>query len=344
MTRVESLRRTVQGFVPRGRPQHAVIASHERGREPFTVLDEVVRELALDAQRPLVGRPVHRGKDAHHLVSARHDVDRAAYAAIRADRARRLGLARDALVAERLQVSERSGGAHLDALSTERARRLPERPVELRRDLRIESAVHDTDRVVALLFGAHAHAPVARDAVLVVPQDERVRVVGLGRSRLPPLETARSGLVPVDQPRHLLRGVPRERVDVDVPVLRGNHLEQHPPVHFQPAALRLHLHPGLGPGGARSDRIPGAFELDDAEAAPAERLEAVVVAERRNLARMTLGHLEEGLARGEGDFLAVEVQRRPCAAVPSVGLAHVRPSLLSCSYRRRDAPPVPENT
>ena len=81
------------------------------------------------------------------------------------------------MVRGRLEKSVRRDETRLQAsLAAERAGRVLEDVVELGSDLRSEPAVGDTDRVVPLLLGADPHAAVARDALLVVAQDERVFV------------------------------------------------------------------------------------------------------------------------------------------------------------------------
>jgi len=81
-------------------------------------------------------------------------------------------------------------------------------------------------------------------------------------------------------------------------------------VHVQAAAARLHPHPGLRLRGAGSHRAPGSLELDNAEAASSEGFQPIVVTERRHLAPVALRNVEDRLSRLEGDFVAVEKDRR----------------------------------
>jgi hypothetical protein len=136
--------------------------------------------------------------------------------------------------AQRLQVAQRARRAGLHALPAEGARRVLQEAVELDRDPCVEAPVLHADRVVALLLRAHAHAAVAGDAVLVVPQDEGV-VVGRGElwPESGPPEPPRARIVAIDERRQLLRGVARERVDVDLPVLDWPPAPSGPAVHLQ---------------------------------------------------------------------------------------------------------------
>ncbi len=144
----------------------------------------------------------------------------------------------------------------MDTLSAERARRVLEEAAELRRDLRVEAAVHHGDRVVALLLGADAHAAVARDAVLVVAQDERVVVVRAARAGPGALEPLCPGLVPVQQVGHLLGRVAVHRVHIRVPILRRDQFHEHPPVHLDAGGACPDFHARLRHRRAGRDGVP----------------------------------------------------------------------------------------
>ena len=75
-------------------------------------------------------------------------------------------------------------GAGLNALPAERTGRVFQQTVELGYNLRLEAAVHHADGVVSLLLGAYAHATVAGDALVVVPQQKRIVVLCLTASGL----------------------------------------------------------------------------------------------------------------------------------------------------------------
>ena len=163
------------------------------------MLDEVKGKLALDAQRALVGRAVHRRLDADEFIPFGQQVHRATNAAVRADRAGLFDLAGQVGGAQGLFVGEGAGGAGLDALAAEGAGRIPEQAIELRGDLLVEAAPHRGNGVVAFLLGADADAAVARDAQVVVAQDEGVVVGGMHLARLRALEAAGAGLVAIDE-------------------------------------------------------------------------------------------------------------------------------------------------
>src|SRR5690606_9591537 len=170
------------------RHEPAVVVADERCLQALAVLHVVPGELSLDAERPLVRRAVHRRLDRDDALALGHDVDRAADAAVRTDRPRLRQLARQVDRAQRLTVGDRAGRAGLDALAAERAGRVVEQRIELGGDLRVEAAVRDADRVIPLPLGADAHAAVARDAQIVVAQDEWIDVLGLAAPRGPALE------------------------------------------------------------------------------------------------------------------------------------------------------------
>ena len=92
--------------------------------------------------------------------------------------------------ADNLFVRERSGGACVDALATERARRFKKFIVEERGYRIFLSAPLDRDRSGLLPIVADVCAAEARDAVVVVSLDERVVVLSFlsdhqGRERIP---------------------------------------------------------------------------------------------------------------------------------------------------------------
>ena len=257
---------------------------------------EVEGELALHAECALIGGAVHCREDADQLVAARHEVDRAAHPAVGADRAGRLRLSRDLAVGQRLEVAERAGRTGLDALPAKGARRVLEEAAELGGDLRVEAPVHDRDRVVALLLGADAHAAVAGDAVVVVALDEGVVVVLAAVAGERPLEAPSAGVVAVEELRHLLRGVPVHGVHIGVAVLRRDHLHQDAALDLEARRPGAHHHPGLGLRCARGHRVARTIQLDHAEPAAPEGLEAGVVAQGRDFLAVPLGDFVEGLA------------------------------------------------
>ncbi len=191
-----------------------------------------------------------------------------------------------------LPVGQRSRGAGLDALAAEGAGRVLEDPVELHGDAGVEAPVRHGDGVVPFLLGAHPDAPVAGDAVVVVPQNEGVRVIRPAPARPAPPEAAGPGLVPVQENRELLGGKAREGVDVEIPVLRGHHLQKHAPVGLELLTPSAHHHPVLGPGGAGGHRLRPALHLHDAEATSPEGFQARIVAQGGNLPPVPLRDLD----------------------------------------------------
>ena len=199
----EHLGKALGGAVERGVPvggvELAVLAANEGLGEPVAVLDEVKGKLALDTQRAFVGRTVHGRLDADEFIPFGQQIHRAANAAVRTDRAGLCDLAGQVGRAQGLFVGEGAGGTGLDALAAKGAGRILEQAIELRGDLLVEAAPHGGDGVVAFLLGADADAAVARDAQVVVAQDEGVVVGGMRLARLDALEAAGAGLVAIDE-------------------------------------------------------------------------------------------------------------------------------------------------
>src|SRR4030095_5642556 len=110
--------------------------------------------------------------------------------------------------AQSLLVRQCSGRAGLHALATERTRGLLEFAIELRRDLSRETAVHYADGVIALLFGAHAHAAITRDAEIVIPQNERIVVGLVARAGFLSFESSGARVVAVHERGECLRSKP----------------------------------------------------------------------------------------------------------------------------------------
>jgi len=177
----------------------AVGLFEERLLQAVFVLNEVVGELAFDAESSFVGWAVHGGLRADDLVALCHQVDRAADGAVGADGAGLLDLLGEFLGAERFFIGESSGGAGLDALATEGAVGVAKVVVELGRDLGVEATVGDGDSVVAFLLRADADAAVAGDALFVVAEDEGVRILEVGGSGFGPFEATVASAVSIDE-------------------------------------------------------------------------------------------------------------------------------------------------
>ncbi len=170
----------VEGGVPVDFLEGAVGLLHEGPGEAVFVLDEVVGELAFNAEGSLVGGAVHGGLGTDDLVALGHQVDGATDGAVGADGAGFLDGLGEGFGADGFFIGECSGGAGLDALTAEGAIGVAEVVVELGGDLGVESPVGDGDGVVAFLLGADADATVAGDALFVVAEDEGVGVLEVG--------------------------------------------------------------------------------------------------------------------------------------------------------------------
>ena len=165
----------------------------------------------------------------------------------------------------------------------------------------------DVDGEVALLLSADPDAAVARDAVVVVAEDERVLVVlAAACPDFLPGKARAVGTVALGELPELLRGIAAQRIDGAVLVFRDHQLDERLAELLDLRRGSPHHHARARLGGAGSDRRPHAFNLDHAKSAAAEGLEPLVVAESGNLLAVACGHLVDGFAFSEADFLAVE--------------------------------------
>ena len=296
----------VEGGVPIDFFEGAVGLLHEGPGEAVFVLDEVVGELAFNAEGSLVGGAVHGGLGTDDLVALGHQVDGATDGAVGADGAGFLDGLGEGFGADCLFISEGTGGAGLDALATEGAVGVAEVVVELGRDLGIEAPVGDGDGVVAFLLGADADATVAGDAEFVVAEDEGVGVLEIGGAGFFAGEAAVAGAVFVDEGGEFLGGEAAEGIDVDLAIFGGDHFEERF-AHFLDLGWgRFNDHAVVGFGGAGGDGVADAFDFDDAEAAASEGVEAVIVAKGGNVLLETLGNLVDGFAGFESRLLAID--------------------------------------
>ena len=104
-------------------------------------------------------------------------------------------------------------------------------------------------------------------------------------------------------------------VDVGIAVLRRDHLHENAALDLDGRRSGPHDHPGLGLDCARGHRVARALELDHAEPAAAEGLEARVVAQGRDLLAVPLRDFVQGLAAREGDPFPVQRQSGPVAVI-----------------------------
>src|SRR3954449_1685378 len=233
--------------------------------------------------------------------------DRAADAAVRAHRVdlAQLGARADRDVADRL-VRDRAGRARGDALAAGHARRLAHRVVEVERDARRVALAGTPDDVVALDVVARADAAVAQDARVVVDRDDRVRVV------LAPAAAARQRalvlrdvvLADVDE-QLVVRGLALLGVLLDRRLVDEQQLGERGAVAVELRRARSDLHAVLARAHARR-RVHARADVDDAHAAHADGVVALVVAQHRDLGAHVLRRLPDRRALGHGDLLAVD--------------------------------------
>ncbi len=147
-----------------------------------------------------------------------------------------------------------------------------------------EAAAVDGQREGALHFLAGAHAARADDALRRIEGEVRVGFVLLGLQMVGAV-IAVAHFAQADRARHVLQlaiavggaGQAVERMIGDVEL-------HHAAAQLGEARrLGLHLHAGFDRRGAGGGRAPAAFDLDQAEAAGAEGVEAVGGAELRHL-------------------------------------------------------------
>ena len=300
MTFFEAGRRRLDRVLPGRRVELAVLAAHERLREPVGVVHEVEREAALDAEIALVREVLVLRRDLHDVLRLRVEVevDLAADAAERAGRPdlleRALGPCRALLelLVDRARRADGETAAAELALGVE--------PGELPRrdDARMPAAALERERGALHDFLRVADAARAEDARVRVVAHEPVAVVvlvalGVGE------DERRLGAELVREVEELVRAAAGRRVQV----LREEHLgERALEVRDRPVRRDDHA---LGDAGrARGHRPRRALDVDDAHAAAAVGVELRVVAERRD---------ERAVARGRVDEQLALVGGRPCA-------------------------------
>ena len=288
----------------------ARLAADERRGQALLGERVVPAVAALDAQAALrarLGAALGVGDRLALVVDV--EGQRAADAAVRAHRfdlAQLLARAdRDAV--DRL-VGERAGRAGGHALPAGHARRLAHRVIQVERDARRVALARAADDVVALDVVAGAHAPVAEDARVVVDRDDGVRVV------LPAALTALDlGLVLLDAVaahEHQQLVVGRRqllRVLVDRRLVDQQQLGELGAVALELGRGGLDLHAVLA-GADASGGVDTGADVDDAHAADADRVVALVMAENGDLDPRVLRRLPDRRALRHGDLAAVDRQ------------------------------------
>ena len=232
---------------------------------------------------------------------------RAADAAVRAHRVdlTQLGPRPDRDAVDRL-VRQRAGRARGDALAARDARRLAHRVVEVERDPRRVALARAADDVVALDVVARADAAVAQDAGVVVDGDDRVGVVLAAPVPAGELRLVLLHAVLADEHEQLVVGG-RDLLGVliDRRLVDEQHLGQLRAVSVELRGGRPHLHPVLArPNAGRG--VHARAHVDDAQAAHADRVVALVVAQHRDVDARFLRRRPDRRAVRHGDRLAVD--------------------------------------
>ena len=234
-------------------------------------------EAALDARVPVVGVAILVGHQAHHLVALGLGLERAPHTAVGAggDGAF-LGLT----VFDHRLLHQGGGRAGLHAGAAAHALGIHERLIHARRHARLETAARDGQREGALGLFAGTHAAVANDALARV-----IGEVGVGEIldragadvEVVLALVAVAHLAQADHAGHVLQlAVAIGRAGQAVQGVVGDVELHHALADLgELGRLRGHLHAGLDQGGARRRVAAAALDLDEAQAAGAERLEAV---------------------------------------------------------------------
>lgn len=299
------------------------LADH-RLEHAFLVGGVAPGEAALDARVAAIGLAVLPRHHAHHFLALHLGLEAAAHAAIGAGGDHRvLGLAHhdDGLF---LQGRGRTG---LHAGAAGHAFAVQERLVLPRRHARLEALAGDGQREGALGFLAGAHAAVADDALGGVIGEVRIGLVLLAFQVI----GAVIAVAHVAQPHHaghvLQLAVAVGRTGQAVQRMVGDVQLHHPaPQVVQLGRFGEHHHAVLGRRGARGGIAAPALDLHQAQAARAERLQAVGGAELGDVDAGLGGRAHQRGAFGHGDFLAVDGQgdglfRTPAPGCPDRGRA-----------------------
>ena len=262
----------VESLVPLALVEFSILAANQRLLKSIRILNEVESKLPFDTKCTFISRAIHRWLYADNLVAFAQHIDRASNAAVGADCASFLNLARGIGIAKSFFVAEGSRGTGLNALSTEGAVGIAKVVIELGNDLGVKPAIFHIDGVIAFLLGADANTAVAGYAIVVVAQDERIFVVRIRRAGLLPGKTARASGVAIDKNGEFLRGVSAQCVHIDVSIFGSDHFEKRFAVLFDFLRPRANNHALGGLGGAGGDGITNALHFDHAEGGRRQRL------------------------------------------------------------------------
>ncbi len=290
----EAPRRVFDRFVPAYlAPRLVDRVADQRAHYPVAVGRIAPGEASLDAAVAVVGLAVLVGRHAHDLVALHLGDERAADAAVRTgclDGALGLAVFDDAL------LHERCGRAGLHAGAAGYALGVEEILADAGRYLGLEAAALDRQRKRALDLVAGAHAARADDALAGIELEVGVAGVDTGVEVIGAVETV-AHLAQADGAGHVLQfAVAVGRAGQAVERVIGN-VEFHDiaPQPGEIAGLRANLHAVFDGRRARGRVALAALDLDQAQAAGAERLQAVGRAELGNVdARLPGGAHDAG--------------------------------------------------
>lgn len=109
-----------------------------------------------------------------------------------------------------------------------------------------------------------------------------------------------------------MRGKTAEGIDVDLAVFRGDHFEERLAHLFDVGRGGLDDHAIVRLSSAGGNGIADAFHFDNAEAAAAEGIEPVIIAESGDVFFEALGDLVDRFALGERGLVAIDGDGELC--------------------------------
>src|SRR5690606_24367884 len=207
-------------------------------------------------------------------------------------------------------LGQRRGRASLHAGAARHAFGIEERLVLARGDLRREAAAVDRERERALDFLARANAARAHDALRRIEREVRIALVLL-RVEMIRAVVAVAHLAQSDRARHVLQlAVAVRRARETVERMIGDVELHHVAAHVREALrLRRDDHALADFRRARCGQALRTLDLDEAQPARAERLEAVGRAELRDVDAGLGRGAQHRRAFGHGHGYAVDRQR-----------------------------------
>ena len=293
-------RRRPEAAFPRASPQVAgcscaVLAPHQGGGEALRGVEVLETEAALVAQPSLVGGAVVHPQEAHHLVGARLHRDAAAHGAVRAGALHRLQVPGPGPEA----VGGGGQGPHRADLHGVAREVGGEGLAGVGEHLGVVAPGDELDQGVAGHLVGEAGAAGAQDAALPVEQHQVGDRDGLGEVAL--LLDVAALPRPVGQGLVLQGALPALVAHRAVEGVVGQEELEHPfPGLLDHVGGGVHHHALGHPGGAGGGQGPAArpFDLHQAHAAHAHRLQAGVPAEAGDVGAGPLGHRDEQFPGG----------------------------------------------